>query len=159
MNSNSNLKKIIQQSEPPQLIVKRSLPNETVNVFNDLKKLPQFRSKIKMINKSLDNEQFIKCVNNILSLYSPEELYLSYSLVKWLMGEIEVYILHKKSGQEKRTLLSVLLLPFFDNNEKYVDQMIDIAFSELIQCHGFNRLARKASRWFLKQLFKKKVEN
>lgn len=159
MNSNSNLKKIIQQSEPPQLVVKRSLPNETVSVFNDLKKLPQFKSKVKMINKTLDNQQFIKSVNEILSLYDHDELYLSYSLVKFLMGEIEVYILNKKSGQEKRNLLTSLLLPFFDHNKKYVDQMIDIAFSELIQCHGLNRLARKVSRWVLKQLFKKKVEN
>lgn len=157
---NSNLKKIIQQqSEPPQLVVKRSLPNETVSVFNDLKKLPKFKNKVKMINKSLDNEQFIKSVNEILSLYDHDELYLSYSLVKFLMGEIEVYILNKKSGQEKRDLLTSLLLPFFDHNKKYVDQMIDIAFSELIQCHGLNRLARKVSRWVLKQLFKKKVEN
>lgn len=158
MNSNSNLKKIIQQSEPPQVIVQKSLPAETINIFDDLKRLPKFKNKVKMINKSLDNEQFIKSVNSVLSLYSHDELYLSFSLVKFLMNEIEVYILNKKSGVEKHTLLTVLLLPFFDNNEKYVEQMIQIAFSELKQCHGLNRFVRKSTRWVLKQ-FKKKVEN
>jgi hypothetical protein len=156
---NSHLKKIIQQSsEPPQVIVQKSLPAETINIFDDLKQLPKFKHKVKTINKSLDNQQFIKNVNEILSLYDHDELYLSFSLVKWLMNEIEVYILNKKSGNEKRNLLTILVLPFFDNNEKYVEQMIQIAFSELIQCHGFSRFLRKSSRWILKQ-FKKKVEN
>ena len=150
---NSNLKKIIQQSEPPQQlqIIQKSVPSSSL--FNDLKQLPKFKEKVKTINKSLDNNQFILSVNEILSLYDVDELYLSYSLVKWLMNEIEVYILNRKSGDEKRKLLTKILLPFFDNNQQYVAQMVDIAFTELKQCHGLNRLVRKASRWLIKQLF------
>ena len=160
MNSNSNLKKIIQQSEPPQQIqiIQKSVPS--ISLFNNIQKLPKITDKLKKISLSNDMDEFITSVTQILNIYDREELYLSYSLVCFLIQEIEYFVLEPSSGPYKRELLTKLLLPYFDENLQYVNQMIDIAFVvDLHQIKGISRYCRKSARYIIKRLFKKKSKN
>lgn len=134
---NQNQKTIFQKKDLPQI----SLNTNNLDGLND---------KLKNIKLNNSQSDFESEIQQILSLYSDDELKFSYKLVLFVMTEVEKFILEPKSGDAKKNLVISVCQKYFNDDPELVNMVINLVFRDLPQVKFFKRQALKVVRFFSK---------
>jgi len=127
--------------------VKKEIPITQLNTLK-LTGLDQKLQQMKIVNHSYD---FKEQMDQILSLYDESELHYSDKLVLYVMGEVEKFILKKKSGESKKKLVIEVCKSYFNNDPEFVEMVINLVFKKLKQIQFIKRQAYKVLKFFQSQ--------
>mmetsp|Transcript_7671 Transcript_7671/g.8132 ORF Transcript_7671/g.8132 Transcript_7671/m.8132 type:complete len:198 (+) Transcript_7671:1558-2151(+) len=127
--------------------VKKEIPITQLNTLK-LTGLDQKLQQMKIVNHSYD---FKEQIDQILSLYDESELHYSDKLVLYVMGEVEKFILKKKSGESKKKLVIEVCKSYFNNDPEFVEMVINLVFKKLKQIQFIKRQAYKVLKFFQSQ--------
>jgi hypothetical protein len=144
----------VAQSQPSQINPqerqdngKRDIP---INRYSS--KLDGLDAKLLSLKLKKYSDDFKESLDQVLALYSDDQLKYSPKLVAFVMHEVERYLLKPKSGATKRALVLDCCRKYFDNNDEMVNVVIDLLFKDLKQVKYVGRQLLKVARFFLSQI-------
>ena len=103
--------------------------------------------QIKICNYQAD---FKDQIDQVLQLYSDDELKYSDQLVLYVMQEVEKFILKPKSGESKKQLVIECCKKYFNDDPQLVEMVINLVFKKLSQIKLIKRQGYKLLRFFSK---------
>ncbi len=111
----------------------------------NLDRFPELKSRFKEIKRSNNNIDFTYKVDNFIDALrlNDNDWESKMSILKFVMNEVESFILLAHSGDIKKALVIDVCKKYFGDNEKLLSTLIDL----IIESKGFLQMG------FLKRLF------
>ena len=132
---NNAIDPIQQPKEKAKPFERKVIPQISFNK-SKLAGLDDKMQKMKICNYQSD---FLDQIEQVLSLYSEDELKYNDKLILFVMEEVEKFILKPKAGNAKKQLVIEACKKYFNDDADLVIMVINLVFKKLSQIKYFKR--------------------